>query len=63
MPNKVGRPKLDKHKARTKVITLRLTEPEYLLINSFVPTDYGNNQSEWIRKTLLYVITNGIRIT
>jgi hypothetical protein len=63
MANKVGRPRTPKDKARSKIITLRLTQKEYDYISMAMPAAYVDNQSAWIRKVLLYVTTNGIRIT
>ena len=63
MANKVGRPRLGKEKSRNKVITLRLTEKEYYDISMSMPASYIDNQSAWIRKVLLYVANNDIRIT
>ncbi len=63
MSKKVGRPRLDKEKSRIKTISLRLTEKEYYEIVMTTPTAYVDNQSAWIRKVLLYVAANGIRIT
>jgi hypothetical protein len=62
MSKKVGRPKLSKSKVYAPGISLRLVQDERKVIDKAI-TASGLTQSEWARKALLYVATNGINLT
>lgn len=50
----IGRPKMDENAARSKVLSIRLSERELALIQSAVPKD----TSRWARETLLVAAVN-----
>jgi hypothetical protein len=58
---KVGRPKLDKAKFYAPGISLRLVLSERQAIDKAIAAS-GLTQSEWARKSLLYVASNAIII-
>jgi hypothetical protein len=60
--NKVGRPKLPKDKFFAPGISIRLTQGDRKPIDDAVKRS-GLTQSDWIRKSLLYVATHDIGIT
>jgi hypothetical protein len=62
MTKKAGRPKVAKDKARSPGISVRLTPDERKPIDAAIK-DSGLSQSNWARKSLIYVATGGIRIT
>jgi hypothetical protein len=62
MAAKAGRPRVDKAKARSPGISVRLTSDERKPIDSAIKTS-GLTQSDWARKALLHVALNDIRIT
>jgi uncharacterized protein (DUF1778 family) len=62
MPKKVGRPKVSKGNARSPGISIRLTPDERKPIDLAIKLS-GLTQSNWARKSLLYVASNGICIT
>lgn len=59
---KAGRPKKDAKDAKVPGISVRLTNAERKVIDAAIK-DSGLSQSEWARKSLTHVATNGIRIT
>jgi hypothetical protein len=64
MAGKSGRPPKPKDQVRNQTLIVRLTAAEYSEILMATPAEYLRvNQSEWIRKVLLYVARNDIRIT
>jgi len=63
MGNKVGRPKTPKYRARAPGISVRLTPEEAKVIGDAVAKCGIKNKSDWARKCLLYVVSNGICIT
>jgi hypothetical protein len=62
MTKKAGRPKVAKSKARAPGISVRLTQAERKPIDAAIKVS-GLTQSNWARKSLLYVATSGICIT
>lgn len=62
MTQKAGRPrKLPEH-SKAPGLSVRLTKAEKDVIDSAVRAS-GLKQSDWCRKALTHVATNGIRIT
>ncbi len=62
MTLKAGRPrKLPEH-SKAPGLSVRLTKDEKDVIDSAVKGS-GLKQSDWCRKSLLYIVHNGIRIT
>jgi len=59
---KAGRPKVPKNKAFVPGVSVRLTADDRKTIDKAIK-ESGLSQSEWARKSLNYVATNGIRIT
>jgi hypothetical protein len=62
MSRKAGRPKVAKSKAKAPGISIRLTPDERKQIDSAIKLS-GLSQSNWARKSLIFISTNGIRIT
>jgi hypothetical protein len=62
MTKKAGRPRVSKDKARSPGISVRLTPAEKRPIDAAIKAS-GLSQSNWARKSLLYVATGGICIT
>jgi len=62
MKKKPGRPKVPKDMAKSPGISVRLTADERTTIDKAI-TISGLSQSEFARKSLLYVAEHGIRIT
>lgn len=62
MAGKVGRPKKAKHESRSPGISVRLTDDERKPIDAAIKAS-GLSQSDWARKSLLYVAMHDIRIT
>ena len=62
MHGKPGRPKKDKQHSREPGVSVRLNENEARAIMEAIKLS-GIRQSDWLRKALLYVASNGIRIT
>jgi Mobilization protein NikA len=62
MTRKAGRPKVAKSKARSPGISVRLTPDERKPIDTAIKAS-KLTQSDWARKSLLYVANNGICIT
>jgi hypothetical protein len=60
--NKVGRPKLPKDQFYAPGISIRLTQSARKPIDDAVKRS-GLTQSDWIRKSLIYVATSDISIT
>lgn len=60
--NKVGRPNLPKNKVYSPGISLRLVLSERQAIDKAISAS-GLTQSDWARKALLYVASNGINLT
>ena len=58
---KTGRPKTPKTKARAPGLSVRLTPEERKAIEAAIQRS-GLSQSEWARKGLLYVASNGISL-
>lgn len=58
-----GRPKIAKDKARAPGISFRLTPEESLVIESYITRHGIKRKTGLARKSLLYVVTNDIRIT
>jgi hypothetical protein len=52
MTKKMGRPKLEKGKARAKFISTRVSNPEYEEISKAIKRD-GIKKPEWVRNALL----------
>ena len=59
---KAWRPKVPKNKAFVPGVSVRLTADDRKTIDKAIK-ESGLSQSEWARKSLNYVATNGIRIT
>jgi len=59
MKKSVGRPKVPKNKAKSPGISVRLVENERKIIDAAIKHS-GLSQSDWARKSLLYVAANGI---
>jgi len=59
---KAGRPKVPSHKAKAPGISIRLTQDESKQIKAAIKRS-GLSQSEFARKSLIYVSENDIRIT
>lgn len=59
MNKKLGRPKTPSQKARAPGISVRLTPQERKLIDAAVERS-KLSQSDWARKGLIYVASNGI---
>lgn len=62
MTKKAGRPRKAKSESRAPGVSVRLTLDERKAIDSAVLAS-GLPQSEWCRKSLLYIASRGIRIT
>jgi hypothetical protein len=62
MTKKAGRPKLPKNKVFAPGMSIRLTEGDRKPINEAIKRS-GLTQSDWIRKSLIYVAEHGISIT
>jgi hypothetical protein len=62
MTKKAGRPKLPKNKVFAPGMSIRLTEGDRKPINDAIKRS-GLTQSDWIRKSLIYVATHDIGIT
>jgi hypothetical protein len=62
MSPKAGRPKVPKDKAKAPGISVRLTQDESRTIRDAIKHS-GLSQSDWARKSLIYIASNGIRIT
>lgn len=62
MAKKAGRPKKSKAESRSPGISVRLTKDEREPIDTAVKRS-GLSQSDWARKSLLYVAAHDIRIT
>jgi hypothetical protein len=62
MTKKAGRPRVAKSKARSPGISVRLTPDERKPIDDAIKRS-GLTQSNWARKSLLYIANNGICIT
>jgi uncharacterized protein (DUF1778 family) len=60
--NKVGRPNLPKNKVYSPGISLRLVQDERKTIDKAIAAS-GLSQSDWARKALLYVASNGINLS
>jgi hypothetical protein len=60
--NKVGRPKLPKDQFYAPGISIRLTRRDRKPIDDAIKRS-GLTQSDWIRKSLIYVAEHGISIT
>lgn len=60
--SKVGRPKVPKSKAFVPGVSVRLTANDRKAIDVAIRQS-GLSQSEWARKSLLYVAENGIRLS
>ena len=61
-PKKVGRPKVPMDQARVPGISVRLTADERKPIDAAIKRS-GLKQSDWARKSLIYVAVNDIGIT
>jgi len=59
MKKRVGRPKVPKREAKAPGISVRLPENERKIIVAAVKQS-GLSQSDWARKSLLYVAASGI---
>jgi len=62
MTKKAGRPKVPKHEAKVPGISVRLTAGERKAIDDAIKRS-DLTQSEWARKSLIYVASHDIRIT
>lgn len=62
MTKKAGRPSVPKHKQRTPALSVRLTEDEKKPIDEAIKAS-GLGATVWARKSLQYIVSNGIRIT
>jgi hypothetical protein len=62
MTKKAGRPRVSKDKARSPGISVRLTLDERKPIDAAIKGS-RLTQSNWARKSLIYVAEHGIRIT
>ncbi|MBI5772166.1 MAG: hypothetical protein HZA89_00305 [Verrucomicrobia bacterium] len=62
MTKKAGRPRVSKAKARSPGISVRLTADERKPIDAAIKRS-GLSQSNWARKSLLYIAASDIRIT
>jgi hypothetical protein len=62
MTKKAGRPKTPVEQARAPGVSVRLNPDELKTINAAISRS-GLRQSEFLRKSLLYVAQNDIRIT
>lgn len=62
MKKTVGRPKKAENESLAPGISLRLTKQERKEIDAAIDKS-GLSQSDWARKSLLYVATQNIRIT
>jgi hypothetical protein len=62
MQKKAGRPKVPIDKARSPGISVRLTPEERKPIDAAIKAS-GLTQSNWARKSLLYIAEHGICIT
>jgi hypothetical protein len=61
MTKKAGRPKVAKNKAKAPGISVRLSASERKIIDSAI-NQSGLTQSEWARKSLLYIAQNGLKV-
>jgi hypothetical protein len=62
MTKKAGRPAVPKDKQRTPAYSIRLTSDEKRPIDEAIKAS-GLGSTVWCRKSLQYIVTNGIRIT
>lgn len=58
---KAGRPKTPKEQIKSPGLSVRLSAEERAIIKAAIQ-ESGLTQSEWLRKCLIYVAMNGIRI-
>jgi hypothetical protein len=61
MKKKMGRPKTPQSVARVPGISVRLTKDERKTIDAAIRQS-GLSQSDWARKGLIYVASNGIAL-
>lgn len=54
---KMGRPPVAKDKAKSSLLSVRLSEPERVELEQLA-TQEGLKLSEWVRKTLLAAVTD-----
>jgi hypothetical protein len=62
MTKKAGRPSVPKDKQRAPALSVRLTAEERKPIEEAIKAS-GLGATVWARKSLQYIVTNGIRIT
>jgi hypothetical protein len=62
MTKKAGRPAMPKDKQRTPAYSIRLTPDEKKPIDEAIKAS-GLGATVWARKSLQYIVSNGIRIT
>lgn len=62
MSPKVGRPKVPKNKAFVPGISVRFTSADRKIIDEAIQSS-GLSQSDWARKSLLYIAGNRIKVT
>ena len=62
MTNKAGRPAIPKEKQRIPSYSIRLTPDEKKPIDEAIKAS-GLGATIWARKSLQYIVSNGIRIT
>jgi hypothetical protein len=62
MTKKAGRPSVPKHKRRTPAYSVRLTQDEKKPIDAAIKAS-GLGSSVWCKKSLQYIVANGICIT
>jgi hypothetical protein len=62
MTKKAGRPSVPKHKRRTPALSVRLTAEEKKPIDEAIKAS-GLGATVWARKSLQYIVSNGICIT
>jgi hypothetical protein len=62
MKRKAGRPKKAMEDSKAPGISIRLTKAEREQLDTAINAS-GLSQSDWARKSLLYIASNDIRIT